>query len=319
VAQLGVLAEAITAYFDLVDLQSRIDLTEEIVDVLNEREALSVARYNRGLVNSFELYAVRQDRQASQSSLPQLRSQLGEVRRRIALVSGRHLDELDGILRGEPGPLVLSDPVPAGLPADLLWQRPDVRASASRLEASRLRVGARRAELLPRITLSGTLGLQSSTSEGLFDLSQWFSNLAAGLTQPLFQGGRLRANLDAAQARYAQQVASHGQTVLTAVGEAETALLRHREERTRFQILSEQLSEAESSVSLQAERYRSGVGEYTDYLDALRTLLTTQTTLSASARDVALSRLVVHRALSGGWIDSSGGPPGLPSSDGRDQ
>jgi NodT family efflux transporter outer membrane factor (OMF) lipoprotein len=306
VAQLGVLAEAITTYFDVVDLRNRIGLTEEIVDVLEERESLSEVRYNRGLVSSFELYAVRQDRQAAQSSLPQLRSQLGDARRRMALVSGRHLVELDRILNGEPNPVSIMDPVPPGLPADLLWQRPDVRASASRLEAARLRVGARKAEMLPQITLSGTLGLQSATSEGLFDLSQWFSNLAVGLTQPLFQGGRLRANLDVAEARYAQELAVYGQVVLTAVGEAETALLRYREEQTRFQVLSEQLNQAESSVSLQAQRYRSGVGAYTDYLDALRILLTTQATLSGSARDVALSRLGVHRALGGGWADVPG-------------
>jgi outer membrane protein TolC len=169
------------------------------------------------------------------------------------------------------------------------------------LEAARLRVGARRAELLPSITLSGSLGLQSSTPDGLFDVSQWFSNLTAGLTQPLFQGGRLRANLDASEARYAQQLASHGKTVLTAVGEVEAALVRHREELGRYQTLSDQLMEAQASVSLQEERYRSGVGAYTDYLDALRVLLTTQTTLSSSIRDVAIARLAVHRALGGDW------------------
>jgi multidrug efflux system outer membrane protein len=89
-AQLGVLAEAITAYFDLVDLSNRIAVTEEVVGVLEEREALSVIRYRRGLIGSFELYTGRQDLQSAQASLPQLRSQLGESRRRLALVSGRH-------------------------------------------------------------------------------------------------------------------------------------------------------------------------------------------------------------------------------------
>jgi outer membrane protein TolC len=225
------------------------------------------------------------------------------------LVSGRHLSELQSLLEtsrsGDQIP-VIPEPVPAGIPADLLWQRPDVRASGYRLEASRLRVGARKAELLPSITLSGSLGLQSSTAGGLFDISQWFSNLAAGLTQPLFQGGRLRANLSAAEARYAQQLAAHGQTVLVAVGEVEAALLRHREEVERYRTLSEQLEEARSSVALQEERYRSGVGAYTDYLDALRVLLNTQSTLSVSTRDVALARLTVHRALGGTWAELPG-------------
>jgi outer membrane protein TolC len=167
-------------------------------------------------------------------------------------------------------------------------------------------VGARKAELLPSITLTGTLGLQSSSADGLFDLSQWFSTLTAGLAQPLFQGGRLRANLAAAEARYAQQLATHRQIVLTAVGEVEAALLRHREELERYQTLSDQLAEAQASVDLQEERYRSGIGAYTDYLDALRVLLTTQSSLSASARDVALARLTLHRALGGAWAELPG-------------
>jgi NodT family efflux transporter outer membrane factor (OMF) lipoprotein len=300
-AQLGVLAEAITAYFDLVDLRNRIAVTEEIVGVLEEREVLSLIRYRRGLIGSFELYTVRQDLQSAQASVPQLRSQLGESRRRLALVSGRHLSDLEALLGPDSDPLVVADPIPPGLPADLLWQRPDVRAAGERLEAARLRVGARKAERLPGISLTGTLGLQSSSADGLFDISQWFSNLAAGLTAPLFLGGRLNANLSAAEARYAQQVAVYGRSVLTAVGEVESALLRYREERGRFQLLSAQLDQADASVSLQAERYRSGVAEYTDFLDALRIRLNVQSTLAASSRDVALARLAVHRALGGGW------------------
>ena len=316
VVQLSVLSETITAYMELLDLQHRLTLTQEILDVLKEREALSVRRYDRGLVTSFELYSVRQDRQAAEASLPQLRSQMGEARRRLALVTGRHLDELTGLLSDREDteePRVLRNPIPPGLPADLLWQRPDVRASASRLESARFRVGARKAELLPRLTLSGSLGLQSSDADGLFDLSQWFSNLAGGLTQPLFQGGRLRANLNAAEARYAQQLAAHGRTVLTAVGEVEAALQRHREELERYQTLTDQLEEAQASVSLQSERYRSGVGAYTDYLDAIRILLNTETTLSTSARDVALARLTVHRALGGAWVPSPENETGFPN------
>jgi len=323
VVQLGVLGETISAYFELVDLHRRLRLTEEIVDVLTEREGLSATRYDRGLIGSFELYAVRQDRQAAEASLPQLRSQIGEVRRRLALATGRHQDQLVTVMGLDelPGgtdsrsPNVLAYPVPAGIPSDLLLQRPDVRASALRMEASRFRVGARKAELLPSISLSGTLGLQSSTADGLFDLSQWFSNLAAGLTAPLFQGGRLRANLDAAEARYAQQVASHGRIVLAAVGEVEAALLRHREELRRYETLTAQLMEAESSVALQAERYQAGVGAYTDYLDALRVQLNTQSTLSASVRDVALARLGLHRALGGSWAPLPGDLTRLSSSE----
>jgi NodT family efflux transporter outer membrane factor (OMF) lipoprotein len=301
--RLGVLAEAITAWFEWVELDRRVTLTAEIVDVLQERVVLTETRYDRGLVGSFELYQIRQDLQNTQAGLPLLRAQLADVRRRLALLAGRFPSELAPLLDGDTSPLDPAQPVPSGIPADLLIQRPDVRAEGRRMEAARYRVGARKAELLPSLNLSGTLGLQAVEPEGILDLSQWFSNLVAGVTAPLFQGGRLRANLDAAEARYARQVAVYGRAVLTAVGEVEVALVRHRQERERYEFLLSQLEEAEASVELQADRYAAGVGDYPDYLDALRNRLTVESTLTQARRDLALARLQLHRALGGSWSD----------------
>lgn len=301
--RLGVLAETVTAYFQIVDLRERIGLTTATIDVLQEREALSRDRYDRGLVGSFELYQVRADLRNAESTLPELTTQLADARARLSLLAGRYSTEFTEALDGPMEPVTVLDPVPVGLPADLLGQRPDVRAAQERYEAARLRVGARKAELLPRLTLSSSVGLQSAEANGLFDLDQWFSNLAAGLTAPLFQGGRLRANLTAAEARYAQQAAALGSTVLSAVGEVETSLVRYREARVRLQALEAQLEEARSSVGLQANRYRSGVSGYPDYLDALRSELGVQSFLSLARRQVALALLGVHRALGGGWIE----------------
>jgi outer membrane protein TolC len=249
----------------------------------------------------------------TEAALPQLEALLHDARGRLAVLAGRYPTELSGLLLETGLPVARFADLPSSIPADLLWQRPDVRAAGLRLESARLRVGARRAELLPRLSLTGTLGLQSAEADGLFDLSQWFSNLTAGLTAPLFQGGRLRANVRAQEARWAQQSAAYGRTVLTAVAEVESALARHRLEGERFAFLSSQLDEADASVDLQSRRYASGVGGYSDFLDALRTRLTVQSTLSAAARDYALSRLGVHRALGGSWLEGAAAPPGQPT------
>jgi NodT family efflux transporter outer membrane factor (OMF) lipoprotein len=309
-ALLGVLGETITAYFDVSDLGRRLDVSREIVDVLQERAALTQTRYDRGLAGSFELYQIRQDLRNTEAALPQIEALLHDARGRLAVLAGRYPTELAVLLVETRLPETRFPDLPLSIPADLLWQRPDVRAAGLRLESARLRVGARRAELLPRLSLTGTLGLQSAEADGLFDLSQWFSNLTAGLTAPLFQGGRLRASVRAQEARWAQQTAAYGRTVLTAVAEVETALARHRLEGERFAFLGSQLDEAEASVDLQSRRYASGVGGYSDYLDALRTRLTVQSTLSAAARDYALSRLGVHRALGGSWLAGAAAPPG---------
>lgn len=306
-ALLGVLAGTITAWYEVADLQTRVAVTEEIVGVLEERVEQTATRYDRGLVGSFELYQVRQDLQNTAAGLPQLRTALQDARGRLAVLAGRYPGELDPVLGAPSLPTGDLPDIPPALPSDLLWQRPDVRSAGLRMEAARLRAGARRAELLPRLSLTGTLGLQSNEAEGLTDLSQWFRNLTAGLTAPLFQGGRLRANVAAQEARWDQQRAVYGRTVLTAVSEVETALARVRQEADRFAFLRGQLEEAEASVDLQSRRYASGVAGYADYLDALRNRLTVQTILATAARDYALARLGVHRALGGTWIPELAG------------
>ena len=215
-------------------------------------------------------------------------------------------------------PASLADPVAAGVPADLLFQRPDVRAAGLRLEAARFTIGARRAELLPSLSISGTIGVQSSEADGLFKVDQWFRNLLGNLTAPIFQGGRLRANVALAHAQFDQLAAAYGRAVVTAVHEVEAALAALANENRRHAFLTSQREEAEASVALQSERYESGVGGYTDYLDALRTLLNVESTLAAASRDLALARLAVHRALGGDWKaepESPEGPRMVPADD----
>jgi len=300
-ARLGVLSETISAYFQIADLRERVGLTRETVDVLEEREALTETRYDRGLVSSLELYQVRLDLRTVQASLPQIETQLADAEGRMAVLLGKFAGRIDGLLGADLDPTPSLDPIDTGIPADLLLQRPDVRAAAERLEAARFRVGARKAQLLPTLSLSGSVGQQSGDIGGLFHAGQWFTNLIGGLTAPIFQGGRLRNNVKAAEAQYTQFAAAFGRAVLTAVYEVETSLKRYEKERVRYAFLTSQRDEARASADLQAQRYAAGAAGYTDYLDALRTLLGVQSTVAAAGTELALARLAVHRALGGGW------------------
>ncbi|MEM8694666.1 MAG: TolC family protein [Pseudomonadota bacterium] len=304
-ARLSALAETISTYFEVVDLRAQIALSVATIDILQDRVESTERRYDRGLASSFELYQLRQDYRNTQAGLPQRESQLTAAEGRLAVLLGRY----PGTLRAEMGdrltPRLIFDPVPTGLPAELLVQRPDVAAAAQRFEAARFRVGARRAEMFPSLSLSATLGSQSDTPSGVFDiLDNWVINLGAGLTAPLFQGGRIRANIDVAEARYAQQTASYARTVLTAYREMTAALEDYEEQRQRYALFFAQLEEAEASANLQAERYSGGVSAFTDYLDALRTVYQVRSSLSAAGRDVALAQLAVYRGLGGGWTEA---------------
>lgn len=311
-ARIGVLAETITTYFEIVDLRSRIALAREAESVLVEREELAEARYGRGLVTSFELSQVSQELLNTQAALPQLESRLVNAEGRLAVLMGGFRDKVKAILPASLAPAPSADPVAAGVPADLLVQRPDVRSAWLRLEAARYTIGARRAELLPSLSLSGTIGVQAAEADGLFNVDQWFRNLLGNLTAPIFQGGRLRNSVALAQARFEQAAANYGRTVVTAVHEVEAALAALQNESRRHAYLTSQLGEARASVDLQLARYASGVGGYTDYLDALRSRLNVESTLAGSSRDLALARLAVHRALGGDWTAPPETLEGMP-------
>lgn len=300
--QLTAAAETISAYFDYVDTARQIALTRKTIEVLQDRADRTDERFGRGLADSLELYQIRQDLRSTQSSLPQLRSGLVATRSRLALLLGSYPGELDEALGQPLRPRLVFDPVPAGLPIDLLSQRPDVAANFERLEAARLRIGARRADRFPTITLTPSIGTQAGDPGGAFDFANnWASSLVAAITAPLFDGGRIKANIAAARAQYDQQAAAYARSVISAFGEVETALADYDEQRIRYALVTAQLAEARGSLDLQSRRFEAGTGSYLAYLDALRTVYAVETNLSAAARATALARLGVHRALGGDW------------------
>ena len=304
--RIGVLAETIAAYFEMVDLRQRIALARETAEVLLEREVVAATRYERGLADSLDLYRVRQELRDTQAGVPQLENRLAAAEGRLAVLLGGYREDLQALLPAAPAPAPPAEPVPAGVPADLLLQRPDVRAAGQRLEAAGYAIEARRAELLPSLSLSGTIGLQSSRIAGLLNVHQWFTNLAANLLEPVFDGGRLRTRVALAEARFNELAAAYGRTVVTAVNEVEAALAGLANEGRRHAFLVSRREEAQATVDLRSERYMSGIGGYPDFLDALRAVLNVESALAGAGRDLALARLAVHRALGGAWVAAEG-------------
>ncbi len=300
-ARIGVLTETITAYFDIVNFRRQIAIADEMVSTLEEREHLAETRYDRGLTDSLDLYRVRQDLRETQAGLPQLDAGQAAAEARLAVLLGGYREDVAELLPDSLSPEQVADPVPAGVPADLLLQRPDVRAAGFRLEAAAHDIEARHAELMPSLSLSGAVGLQTTGIGGLFNVQQWFSNLVSNLLAPVFDGDRLADNVALAHARFNELAAAYGRTVVTAVNEVESALAGLSSEGRRHDFLSARREEAQETLDLRAERYQSGVGGYADFLDALRTLLDVESALSASERSLALTRLGVHRALGGAW------------------
>ena len=302
-AQIGVIAETISTYFEIAELERTLALTRQDVDLLAERFELTQQRYERGLISSFELYAIQQVFENARSSRPLLESQLAEARGRLNVVLGQYTAPLDTVILSAQADTFNLTPIPAGLPSDLLEQRPDVVAAAQRLEAARQRIGVARAERFPRFSLTGSGGTQSRELSDLVQTSQRFWIFGGSLVAPIFNAGALKANERAAWARYEQQAAQYEKTVLTAFKEVEATLIAYQKQQERYAFLQEEREAARDNAEAQERRFVRGIGDYLAFLDARRNLVRVETSVTAAQRALASARLAVHRALGGAWID----------------
>ena len=303
-ALIGVISETIATYFEISDLERQMAYTSEIVDLLQERNELSEDRYQRGLINSFELYAIRQAYENERAGLPLLESNLHEARGRIAIVLGSYSADTDSWFEGERVSSLNLSEVPAGIPSSLLRLRPDVFAAERRVEAAYRRISSAQAARFPSFSLTAAGGTQTSDLADIANLdAQNFSNLTGSIVAPLFQGGRLKAEVGAAEAQYTQATATYERTVLTAFKEVSASLQALRKERERFQFLVDAAGSAAASSQAQRERFERGVGDYLAFIDARVNQLRTDSALESARRALVNARLNLHRALGGGWVN----------------
>ena len=300
-ARMGVLAETVRTYLEIVNLRHQRRLTGEITEIHGQRESLAASRYNRGLIDASGLHRARQEARNAQAELPQIEALLADAEGRLRVLMGDHRADFTRMLPDTLARTSALQPVPPGIPTRLLAQRPDVIAAKQRMEAARYQVGARRADLAPRLSLHGSIGLQSTESNEWFNPEQWFRNLSMNLLGPVFQGARLRGNVALAQAGLKAAVAAYGRTVVTAANEIESALAGLAASRRRHSLLASLSKTAHAERELQEQRYVSGVVDYEVLLTATQTRLAAESLLAAAKRDLGYARLALHRALGGAW------------------
>jgi len=302
-ARLAVISATVATYLEIVELRRQVELTRLSVDLLRERSELTNERYYSGLVTTFELYTIQSLYRNTEATLPVLESAYEEARGRLAILLGRYAGTIDGLIGIDGTPAIVLDPVPADLTAALLEKRPDVWSAWQRMEAARYRIGARKAQLYPQIRLDATVGLQAGSFSDLFRVDQYFLNLVGGLLQPIFQGGRLRANVGVAEAQFQAQAANYVRTVLTAFKEVQVSLVNLDNQVERYESLRRQTASAAGSVDYQLRSFQRGVGNYISYLDARQNLASAEINLARAERSLAEARLAVHRALGGAWVN----------------
>ena len=304
-ARIGIIAETIQTFLDIAYLRSQRELLRNDIGILEEREALTQSRYSAGLKEARDVYVIRLQKWQTEATLPQLDGQLADAEGRLWILLGRYRSELDELLPQAELPEVELEMIPTGVPTDLLTQRPDVAAAKSRMEGANFALGARKAELFPALSLSGTIGVQSADSNDWLDPSQWFKNLSVNLLAPAFNGLRPNANVALADGRLKQAIAAYRQSVVSAVNEVETVLRKLESSKRRIELLQASVEEATTEARLKEERYGAGLASYEEVLAAREVQSSIQAEHLVAKRDLAYVHLALHRALGGKWEQGS--------------
>jgi len=288
-----------STYFSLRELDLRLDLARRTLQVNDQTVQYFQDRLDGGVSNQLEVDRVRALRANTAATIPEIERQIAVAENALSFLVGRPPAP---ITRTPAGLLPPAPPqVPAGLPASLLERRPDVMEAEQVLIAANADIGAAKALFYPRISLTGFLGGVSGDLTTFLggDGAVW--SAGAGLLQPVFQGGRLRRNLEAMQARYDQALAQYQQAALNGYREVADSLVTIQKlavSRTERQL---GVTALESAADLSRVRYDSGLANYIEILTADERLFEQQQLVAELIGSEMRARAELYRALGGGW------------------
>ncbi len=301
-AKLSLAGQTSKVWFAAIEARSQVELARATVENFRTSSQQVRVRYERGLRPSLDLRLSLSNVATAEATLQQRQERLDNVRRQLELLLGRY--PAAAIAVGEELPQV-PDSVPAGLPADLVARRPDLIAAERQLAAADARLAQARAALYPRVSLTSSGGTASNELSDLLngDFAVW--NLVSNLVQPLFQGGRLRAGVDLANAQSEGALALYAESALRAYAEVEAALADEGFLVKQQDALETAAEQALAARRLAEDRYASGLTDLITMLESQRRAFEAESQLLAVRRGRLDARIDLYLALGGGFVTDS--------------
>ena len=299
--RVSLIAEVASNFVELRTTERRLAIAEANLASQKETYELVHWRLMAGLVSELDEVRARADLESSRAALHSLRSAMAESRHRLAILLGRSPGELDDRLAPAGEIPVATEKMAAGIPADTLRQRPDVRKAERELAAQTARLGAAEAARYPSLSLSGTLGLESMSAGKLLDGGAMTRSVLASLTAPIFDAGYLRANVRVQDALVEQYRLRYRAAVLSALEEVENALVSVADTGRRQKDLARAVGSAGEALAMAKNRYAAGLIDFEAVLTSQRTLINLEDQLASSAGSHSLAQISLFKALGGGW------------------
>ena len=295
---LSLVSEVATDYFQLRALDLQLEIARRTSTAFQETYDLFNRRLQGGAASALETSSAEASLASTAANIPNLERQIVSQENQLAFLLGRN-----------PGPIprgatlddqFLPPEIPAGLPSDLLQRRPDLRQAEQNLVAANAGVGVAVANFFPAVSLTGAFGGVAPRVSDLFGNGRTWS-AGGGILAPVFQGRRLKNQHRAAVARWEETKAQYEQSVTNAFAEVSTALVACQKLAEVEQEQARAVAAYREAVSLASSRYRAGLSDYLEVLQAQQQQLTAENAL-AQTRFIRLASLVqLYKALGGGW------------------
>ena len=288
-----------TSYYQLRTLDAELKITQGTLAARKQSLELTQKLEQGGSDSMADVRQAEELYYTAQAQIPDIERQVAQQENNLSLLLGRAPGPIDrgGDIAAAPHPM----DVPVGMPSNLIERRPDVRRAEELLIQANANIGVARAQYFPQLSLSGTGGTSSSQLKGLVNTANVYYYAAGSLSQPIFDGGKIRNNYHLAEATHKELLDTYQQTIAGALRDVSNALIAYSKTREYREQQEKQTAASADAVRLARLRYNSG---YTSYLEVLTTdtnLYNSQLTLESAQQQEALSRVQLYNALGGGW------------------
>ena len=297
--RLSLVQSVATTYLQLRALDRQLEITKQTLKARQDSVDLTRRLADGGAAPLSDLRQAEQLLYAATSQIPQLEQQIQQQENAMNLLLG-----------GDPGPVVRNDPnaltpppqdLPTGLPTQLLERRPDIQQAEATLVAANAQIGVARAQFFPQLSISASGGVGGDSLSSIFSPDGKTIYGLGSLAQPLFEGGKLRGQLNIAKATQLEDVYAYQKTIATALHDVSNALIALNKQRAYREQQEKLVAAAQDSTRLARVRYQGGATAYLEVLTTDTSLYTAQLNLVSAQQGEALTLVQLYGALGGGW------------------
>ncbi len=302
----SLIAEVAATYVQIRTFEERLRLARANVKIQEESLRIATVRFRHGAVTKLDVQEATGNLRNTEALIPELETGLRQAKNTLSILLGMPPHDLQDVLGGpRPIPTAPAD-VAVGVPAELLRRRPDIRRAERDAAAQSALIGIAKADLYPRFTLAGFVGLQSSDT-GMATLADLFTGdsftgfVGPALSWPLLNYGRLKNNVRVQDARFQQLVINYQNTVLKAAEEVENAVVAFLRAQEQARFLSAAVQATKGAVDLSLIQYRGGAIPFDRVLISEERLVAQQDRLAEAKGAISVNLIAMYKGLGGGW------------------